>query len=340
MANSTLIGKIHMDCPICNMLHEVEEWARMTSATMKGEKVFYEEHFYVCTNNQTGNSEFQTERLTNNNEMTARNAYRKAHNLLTSDEIVAVRENYGLTQVEAARLLGWGEATIARYESKAIQDEAYDTLLRIIQENPLKAIALLDKNSDKFPEAKRMQIRTKMVERLDSYGKEYLSRQVLMGAYVKFAVPSDFNGYKLLDIDKVESLVSYYAERIADLYKCQLMNLLWYAGALYFKTGLVYCHEPAGMLPVGHASLANLKNVNVHAEEDCEVVKYRFYPNTTLDSFELSKNETAILDAIIAKFRNYDVSLLVSYVQEEAAYTQTDQGNIIPYNLAKKMRAF
>lgn len=108
MANSTLIGKIHMDCPICNMLHEVEEWARMTSATMKGEKVFYEEHFYVCTNNQTGNSEFQTERLTNNNEMTARNAYRKAHNLLTSDEIVAVRENYGLTQVEAARLLGWG----------------------------------------------------------------------------------------------------------------------------------------------------------------------------------------------------------------------------------------
>ena len=346
MANSTLIGKIHMDCPICNMLHEVEEWARMTSATMKGEKVFYEEHFYVCTNNQTGNSEFQTERLTNNNEMTARNAYRKAHNLLTSDEIVAVRENYGLTQVEAARLLGWGEATIARYESKAIQDEAYDTMLRIIQENPLKAIALLDKNSDKFPEAKRMQIRTKMVERLDSYGKEYLSRQVLMGAYVKFAVPSDFNGYKLLDIDKVESLVSYYAERITDLYKCQLMNLLWYADALYFKTysnsmtGLVYRHEPAGMLPVGHASLANLKNVNVHAEEDCEVVKYRFYPNTTLDSFELSKNETAILDAIIAKFRNYDVSLLVSYVQEEAAYTQTDQGNIIPYNLAKKMHAF
>ena len=124
------------------------------------------------------------------------------------------------------------------------------------------------------------------------------------------------------------------------------MNLLWYADALYFKTysnsmtGLVYRHEPAGMLPVGHASLANLKNVNVHAEEDCEVVKYRFYPNTTLDSFELSKNETAILDAIIAKFRNYDVSLLVSYVQEEAAYTQTDQGNIIPYNLAKKMRAF
>lgn len=345
VANSTLIGKIHMDCPICNMLHEVEERARMTSTAMKGEKVFYEEHFYVCTNNHKDNCEFQTDDQINNNQMAARNAYRRAHNLLTSDEIVAVRENYGLTQVEAARLLGWGEATIARYESRAIQDEAYDTILRIIQENPFRAIALLDKNSDKFPDIKKMQIRTRMVERLDTYGKEYLGRQVFASEYVKFSVPSDFNGYKLLDIDKVESIVSYYAERIADLYKTRLMNLLWYADALCFKTygnsmtGLLYRHEPAGMLPVGHMNLTVLKNVIVQVEEDYESSRYRFFPNTALDTFGLSKNETAVLDAIITKFRNYDAALLVSYIQEEPAYTQTDQGNIIPYSLARKMRA-
>lgn len=346
MANSTLISKIHKSCPICNMLHEVEERARMTSAEIKGEKVFYEEHFYVCTNSQENNCEFQTESLMNNNQMTARNAYRRTHNLLTSDEIVAMRENYGLTQIEAARLLGWGEATIARYESKAIQDEAYDTMLRIIQEDPLRAIALLDKNSDKFPEPKKMQIRTKMVEKLESYGKEYLSRQVLASEYIKFSVPSDLNGYKLSDIDKVESIISYYAERITDLYKIQLMNLLWYADALCFKTcsnsmtGLVYRHESAGILPIGHMSMTGLKNVNVQVEEDYESARFHFYPNTSLDPFGLSKNETAILDAIITKFRNYDASLLVSYVQEETAYTQTDPGNIIPYSLAKKLRVF
>jgi len=102
MANSVLIGKIHMDCPICNMLHEVEERTRMTSTFMKGEKVFYEEHFYICTNNSsTSNSEspgdqkdsreFQPESLVNSNQMAARNAYRRTHDLLTSDEIVAVR---------------------------------------------------------------------------------------------------------------------------------------------------------------------------------------------------------------------------------------------------------
>lgn len=376
MANNTLIGRVHMDCPICKMFHEVEERERMVSVMMKGEKVFYEEHFYVCTNRYkengetTGgefkngefkngesknseskndgfeNCEFQTADLMSDNQMAARNAYRKVHGLLTSDEIVAVRENYGLTQVEAARLLGWGEATIARYESKAIQDEAYDTMLRILKEDPFRAIALLDKNSDRFPEAKKMQIRTKMVEKLDSYGKEFLSRQVFASEYVKFSVPSDFNGYKLLDIDKVESVVSYFAERIADLYKIRLMNLLWYADAVYFKTcsnsmtGLVYRHEPMGVLPVGNVSLTNLKNINVHVEEDHVAAKYHFYPNTALQTTELSKNETTVLDSVITRFRNYDDPLLVSCIQEEAAYTQTTPGAIIPYSLAKKMRAF
>lgn len=357
MANSTLIGKIHMECPICSMLHEVEERTRMTSTTMKGEKIFYEEHFYICTNgsavnhnqsdksNHNENCEFQTAHQINNNEMAARNAYRKVHNLLTADEIVAVRENYGLTQVEAAKLLGWGEATIARYESKAIQDEAYDTMLRIIEENPYKAISFLEKNSDKFPELKRMQIRTKMVERLDSYGKEFLSRQVFASEYVKFSVPSDFNGYKLLDIDKIENIVSYYAERIADLYKIQLMNILWYADALYFKTysnsmtGLVYRHESMGALPIGHNSLTSLKNMNVREEYEYESIKYRFYPNTALDTSVLSRNEVDILDTVITKFRNYEPSLLVSYLQEETAYKQTNQGELIPYSLAKKIRA-
>lgn len=69
--------------------------------------------------------------MENGNLLNARNSYRRAHDLLTSDQIVAIRELYGLSQVDLAKLLGWGEATISRYESKAIQDEAYDTMLHV-----------------------------------------------------------------------------------------------------------------------------------------------------------------------------------------------------------------
>ena len=52
----------------------------------------------------------------------------------------------GYLKLTLQNLLGWGEATISRYESKAIQDEAYDTMLRLIKDNPLQALEFLKKN--------------------------------------------------------------------------------------------------------------------------------------------------------------------------------------------------
>ena len=173
METSTLIKKVHMDCPLCGKTHEVEERKRFATLIVKGEEVTYEERFYFCANADENENEFETGTMTNTNLLNARNAYRVKRGLLTSDEIVAIRENYGLSQVDLARLLGWGEATISRYESKAIQDEAYDTMLRLIKDNPLIALEFLKKNASKFTAPKRVEIRAKIVENLDSYGKEY-----------------------------------------------------------------------------------------------------------------------------------------------------------------------
>jgi len=47
-----------------------------------------------------------------------------------------------------------------------------------------------------------------------------------------------------------------------------------------------------------------------------------------------------ILDTVAAKFRNYSASDFVDSIQEEAAFQQTNRGDIIPYSMAKKIRAF
>ena len=113
------------------------------------------------------------------NLLDARNVYRKAHGLLTSSEIVSIREQYGLSQSDLALLLNWGEVTISRYESKAIQDEAYDNILRGIQENPLLAYEYLEKNKSKFNFDKYKAIKNNLEINLDNYGKEFLSRKIL-----------------------------------------------------------------------------------------------------------------------------------------------------------------
>jgi putative zinc finger/helix-turn-helix YgiT family protein len=63
--------------------------------------------------------------------------YRKKHGLLSADEIRAIRERFGLTQSELARLLHLGANTISRWESgRNVQTEAMEMLLRLLRDLP------------------------------------------------------------------------------------------------------------------------------------------------------------------------------------------------------------
>lgn len=347
MSSDVLIRKVSMECPLCDRTHEVEERKRLTTVLFKGEEITCEEKFYFCANIKGEESEFATGAMANENLACVRNTYRAKHGLLTSDEIVAIRENYGLSQVDLARLLGWGEATISRYESKAIQDEAYDTMLRLIKDNPLQTLEFLKKNAEKFNAQKRQEIQNKVIEKLDSYGKEYLSRQALEGEYAHFAEPCDGNGFTILNIDKIEAIVSYIAEQVSNLYKVKLMKMLWYADVLSFAqngcamTGLVYRHEQMGALPIGHYCLMNLEKLNVREEPGYNYdLMLHVYPVQGMDYAILSRAEKKILDCVIEKFRDWKAKDIVDYMHEEKAYRETQMGEIIPFSLAKEIRAF
>ncbi len=345
MEATTLIRKVHMNCPLCDKTHEVEEKKRVACITIKGEEVSYEEHFYFCANADEDENEFETGSMTNKNLLNARNAYRVKKGLLTSDEIIAIRESYGLSQVDLAKMLGWGEATIARYESKAIQDEAYDTMLRLVKDNPLQALEFLKKNQDKFSVIKRHEIRAKIVEKLDSYGKEFLTRKTFEGEYASFDEPCDSNGYMLLNIDKIEAIISYIAEKVSYLFKVKLMKMLWYADSESYKvyghsiTGMVYRHEPMGALPIGHYSLMNLEKLNIQEESSYNYDSMiHVYPTLNMNYEILSSEDKRILDKVINKFKEYKAREIVDYMHEEIAYQQTVPGEIISFDLAKKNR--
>lgn len=335
-----------MDCPLCDKKHEVEERKRITQTIIKGEKVTYEEIYFLCKNSDEDENEFVTSKMLNANLLNARNQYRIRHELLTSNEIVKIREQYGLSQVDLSKLLGWGEVTISRYESKAIQDEAYDNILRMIKSDALMTYKFLEKNRAQFQLTKYYDIKNKIIENLDSHGKEYLKRQVLESEYIDYVEPSEANGYQKLNIDKLERIISYYAKTVKNLYKVKLMKMLWYADALMYKnhgksmTGLVYCHDNLGALPIGHYRIAELENVNVEIEESYDCTKYRFLSNRNITSEGLSLKEIDILNRVIDKFQECDAKQIVRYMHEEKAYLQTKAGEVIPFSLASEIREF
>lgn len=349
MKTDGLIRRVKMDCPLCGKNHEVEERKKVTTTEIKGEEVSFDEIVYYCDNAnfEEDEKEFETGLMLNENLLRARNAYRVKMGLLTSDEIVEIRKNYGLSQVDLANLLGWGEATISRYESKAIQDEAYDTMLRLVKDNPLKALEFLKKNAEKFSISKLSEIRKNIIEKLDSYGKEFLTRQAFAGEYANYEEMSDVNGFTVLDIDKIEAMISYIAKNVKNLFKVKLMKMLWYSDVLSFintghsMTGMVYCHEAMGALPIGHYSLMNLEKLNVKEELSANLNSMlHVYPTENMDYSVISESEKIILDKVIEKFKNCKARDIVDYMHKEKAYTETNQGDIIPFSLAKEIRKF
>ncbi len=63
--------------------------------------------------------------------------YRKAHDLLSADDIRAIRERFDLTHADLAHLLRLGANTISRWESgRSVQTAAMDVLLRLVRDLP------------------------------------------------------------------------------------------------------------------------------------------------------------------------------------------------------------
>jgi len=63
---------------------------------------------------------------------TAYSEYRKNHKLLLPDEITAIYKKYGLSAKSFARILGFGDNTIYRYEKGALQEKSHDALIKLV----------------------------------------------------------------------------------------------------------------------------------------------------------------------------------------------------------------
>lgn len=85
-------------------------------------------------------------------ERRAIDRYRAKYDLLTADEIRAIRSRHGLTQAALARLLRLGANTVSRWEAgRNVQAAAMDVLLRLIRDVPGSLAYLRGNAADLYP---------------------------------------------------------------------------------------------------------------------------------------------------------------------------------------------
>ena len=209
--NRALINPIMMECPLCGELHLVDRRTRTATAIIKGEKIKYQEEYYVCENTEDGENEFIPSKVMDANLLAARDAYRSTHQMFTSQDIINLRNRYGLTQRELAKLLGWGEATVSRYETKQIQDETYDDILKVVSKDALETKQFLIRNKSSFDESRYSELVALIEKDIERTSSDYLTRKLLVSKYSVFQNSPSFTGGIELDIDKICNMAAFFA---------------------------------------------------------------------------------------------------------------------------------
>jgi putative zinc finger/helix-turn-helix YgiT family protein len=130
-------------CPNCEKERELELVRRGESIEIRGEPIDVEMVYYKCL---TCGEEFEDPRSDYDPLDKAYREYRRRHRLTQPEEIKSFRKKYGLTQHEMSSLLGWGYATLNRYENGALQSEAHEKTLRLIMDNPHNFLKLIEES--------------------------------------------------------------------------------------------------------------------------------------------------------------------------------------------------
>ena len=325
-------------CLMCMEEHEVETMEIEDQETYKGVEVSFNAIFEYCSN---ADEYLETEEMIKANSLAMKDAYRKEVSLLTSNEIIGIRDKYKVSQKDFSDILDWGKATITRYENHQVQDRVHDDVLRKIDSDPNWFLDMLERSKDTLSEKAYQKYYLEANEQFKHKQNQYLIDSI-KSIYADFKDDLDTGGIEL-NLNKVVEMINYLAQKVESLHKVKLMKMLWFSDVLHFKrkgvaiSGLVYSALPMGAVPEGYEQIVLLDNVNYDVVYYGDNVAYKFRQTPGFKIKDLKADEIATLDYIIEQFGNLNTDEIVEKMHEEEAYRCTNKNCIIPFSYAEKL---
>lgn len=308
----------------------------------KGQMVNVEENIATC--DVCGKDIFVTD-IENDNLKRLYAKYGELTGTITPEEVIKFREKYNLSQRDLVSLLGWGKMTINRYERGALPSKSHSDILKGIMSNE-------EIFKQKVKEAyEDLRINEKNYNKLTSYFKSSKTNIIKSLLESELIHEEDIlNGFRKFEIERVENLISYIADKVDNLYKTSLNKYLWFIDFENFKenvrsiTGLRYVKQQYG--PVienkGYEEIINLLDDKFYKEETEDN-----YTNSTTTKLISKKNydmsiydqeEMDVIDAVIKKFKDISCSKISDESHKEAGWIKNDINNIISYEYAEELK--
>ena len=330
-------------CPYCKK--EVEyKIEKRELKEFRGIEVNTFENVAICNE---CNQDLYVNKIEDENKERIYKIYREKANIIKAEDIVNLRKKYDISQRELTAILGFGKMTINRYERGGLPTKSQSDYIKLLIENEDKFIEKVNEAYENnnitektykniVAEGQEENISKKRVqENIRRYLKEVLNRK-----------PDIYNGYKSLELEKVENIISYIASKVKNLTITSLNKYLWYIDMLSFNkravaiTGLTYQNQKFGPTIVykkyDELSLLDDK----YQREDIETENGNTTKIISNENFNLDKindSEKEIIDIIIKLLKNKKVTDISEMSHREEGWKKTKRFEQISFEYATNL---
>jgi len=325
-------------CPNCEKETELELVRRLEDVNVRGEAIKVEVTYYKCKN---CGEEFEDPHSDEDPLDKAYREYRRRHGMMQPEEVRDFRKRFGLTQNEMSRLLGWGGATLSRYENGALQDETHEKALRLAMA-PRNLLKLIEESPGALSEDKR----NRLISELRVAEEETCSLEMIYEERFGKYEADELSGYRRLDLAKLFNAILYFCN--GGILKTKLNKLLFYADFKHFKdyvvsiTGAKYAHIPFGPAPDKYALYfaTLIENGAIKVEENVigDFIGEEFISVKEPDFSLFSDSELKILATVKEHFKDFTAKKITDFSHDEEAYKKTAPGDIISYEYASNLK--
>lgn len=331
-------------CPYCKK--EVEyRIEKRDIKEFKGIEVNTFENVAICNE---CNEDLYVNEIENENNERIFKIYRKIANIITPQDIVNLRNKYDISQRELTAILGFGKMTINRYERGGLPSKSQSDYIRLLIDNEIEFVnrvkAAYEKNE--ISEKTYKKIVSNDVEKAIS--KKEVQDNIRKYLNVELnRDPDIYNGYKSLDLEKIENIISYIASKVKNLTITSLNKYLWYIDMLSFNqrsvaiTGLTYQNQKFGPTIINkrydEISLLDDK----YQREDFETINGNVTEIISKDNFDLNKisdSEKKIIDSVIKLLKNKKVTEISEMSHKEDGWRKTDRLEQISFEYAMNLK--
>lgn len=259
------------------------------------------------------------------------------------DEIVAIRERYGLSAAAMSKILGFGTNQWRLYEQEEVPSVSNGRMIRSIM-NP-KVMMDMVQSAQGCLNQKEFERFQKRVSHILSSSDSYHIQQYELQRIYAYARGKE-NGYGMLSLARLKNTILFILERCQEVWCTKMSKLLFYADFLAYRerataiTGLAYRAIEFGPVPERWERV--FSQFDEIRQEPRAIGSYEgsvLVADAKADMSQFSQDEVAILDHVCKRLGQYS-SCEVSELshQEQGWIHSQEQHSIIPYEYAFKLQ--